>query len=104
MSGWIGDRKQSTIWDATTLSDDGTAGSAIHGTQKPEGVMGRPLDNHRCSVVYDPFVGSGTTIIAAERRGIACRAIDLDPDYCDIALKRWEDATGEKAELVAFDA
>lgn len=103
-SGWIGDRKQSTIWDATTLSDDGTAGSAIHGTQKPEGVMGRPLDNHRCSVVYDPFVGSGTTIIAAERRGIACRAIDLDPDYCDIALKRWEDATGEKAELVAFDA
>ena len=98
---WIGDRKQSTIWEATTLSEDGDRKqSTIHGTQKPEAVMGKPLDNHRCEVVYDPFVGSGTSIVAAERRGIACRAIDIDPDYCDIALQRWEDATGEKAELV----
>ena len=98
-ANWIGDRKQSTIWEPTTLFEDGGAKTTSHVTQKPEAVMARPLDNHRCSVVYDPFVGSGTTIIAAERREIACLALDLDPDCCDVAIQRWEDATGEKAEL-----
>ena len=47
--------------------------------------------------VYDPFVGSGTTIIAAERQGRACWAMELEPRYVDASVKRWEDYTGGQA-------
>jgi DNA modification methylase len=50
-------------------------------------------------VIYDPFVGSGTTIIAAEITGRACRAIDLSPTYVDVAVQRWQNFTGEEATL-----
>ena len=59
--------------------------------------MERPIRNHEGDV-YDPFVGSGTTIIAAERQGRACIfAIEIEPRYVDACVKRWEDYTGEKA-------
>ena len=51
-------------------------------------------------ICYEPFSGSGTTIIACEKLGRRCYGIDIDPHYCDIAIKRWEDFTGKKAELV----
>jgi hypothetical protein len=49
--------------------------------------------------VYDPFVGSGTTIIAAEMTGRRCYAIEISPAYCDVAILRWQDFTEEKAML-----
>ena len=58
--------------------------------------MERPIRNHEGDV-YDPFVGSGTTIIAAERQGRACWAMELEPRYVDASVKRWEDYTGGQA-------
>lgn len=63
--------------------------------------MKRPIENNSSpgQAVYDPFVGSGTTIIAAEMTGRCCHAIELDPAYVDVCIKRWQDFTGEKAIL-----
>ena len=92
---WQGDRKQSTIWniDKPRKSETG------HSTQKPVECMKRPIENNSSpgQAVYEPFSGSGTTIIAAEMTGRACYAIELNPAYVDVAVKRWEDFTGEKA-------
>jgi hypothetical protein len=63
--------------------------------------MLRPIENNSQSgdAVYDPFVGSGTTIIAAEMTGRRCHAIEISPAYCDVAILRWQDFTQEKATL-----
>ncbi|MFN3312649.1 MAG: DNA methyltransferase [Hyphomonas sp.] len=50
-------------------------------------------------LIYEPFCGSGTQIVAAERAGRRCFAMELDPVYCDVAVRRWEMATGRKAQL-----
>ena len=64
--------------------------------------MRRPILNHTVpgDRVYDPFVGSGTTIIAAEELGRICHAIELDPVYVDTAGRRWEARTGRVAQLL----
>ena len=49
--------------------------------------------------VLDPFLGSGSTLIACEKTGRKCYGMEIDPHYCDVAVKRWEDYTGEKAVL-----
>ena len=94
---WQGSRKENTIWniDKPRKSETG------HSTQKPVECMKRPIENNSSAgqAVYEPFSGSGTTIIAAEMTGRCCHAIELNPEYVDIAVKRWEDFTGEKAEL-----
>jgi DNA modification methylase len=61
--------------------------------------MKRPIENKSSpgQAVYEPFSGSGTTIIAAEITGRACHAIELNPAYADVAIRRWQDFTGEKA-------
>ncbi len=89
---WAGGRKQSTLWE---MALDPAAGT--HGTQKPVEAMERPIRNHGARIVYDPFVGSGTTFIAAERAGVRCLGIDIDPAWCDLALLRWESFTGRRA-------
>ena len=63
--------------------------------------MRRPIQNHtrKGAAVYDPFIGSGTTMIAAETIGRVCYGIDIDPIYVDVAVKRWQDFTGGKARL-----
>ena len=63
--------------------------------------MRRPIENNSSAgqAVYEPFCGSGTTIIAAEMMGRACHAIELSPPYIDVAVKRWQDFTGEAAVL-----
>jgi len=63
--------------------------------------MKRPIENNSSpgQAVYEPFSGSGTTIIAAEITGRACHAIELNPVYVDVAITRWQDFTGEKAVL-----
>ena len=91
-AGWIGDRSQSTVWDISW--DKNVEGG--HSTQKPVECMERPIRNHE-GEVYDPFVGSGTTIIAAERQGRNCYAMEIEPRYVDASVKRWEDYTGGKA-------
>ena len=77
-------------------------GNVDHTTQKPVDLIDALLDNVPfVETVYDPFAGSGTTVIAAERQGRACYAMEIDPGYCDVVVDRWQDATGEKAVLDA---
>src|ERR1700720_868712 len=72
-----------------------------HGTQKPVECMRRPIENHASpgQAVYEPFSGSGTTIIAAEMTGRVCHAIEIAPAYVDVAVKRWQEFTGQQAVL-----
>lgn len=90
------DRTQTTLWSIPARDDAGHG----HGTQKPVECMERPVRNHLADLVYEPFAGSGTTVIACERTGRTCMAMELDPGYCDVVVRRWEEFTGRKAERV----
>ena len=74
-------------------------GKTIHSTQKPVECMARPIRNHgdKDDDVYDPFLGSGTTLIAAEQLGRKCYGMEISPQYCDVIVKRWENLTGQVA-------
>jgi len=93
---WRGGRKQTTVWFIEHLKND-----TGHGTQKPVDCMKRPIENNSVpgEVVYEPFSGSGTTIIAGEMSDRRVFAIELDPRYVDVAVKRWEAFTGKEAIL-----
>ena len=84
---WAGGRNQTTVWQIPHRK----YGSG-HGTEKPVECMKRPIENNSSpgQAVYEPFSGSGTTIIAAEMTGRACHAIELNPAYVDVAVKRWQ--------------
>lgn len=100
---WGGKRDESTVWEIGNLNPFGgnrEEEKTGHGTQKPVECMLRPIRNHEVSAVYDPFLGSGTTIIAAEVAKKKCYAIELSPEYATIALERWEKHTGRKGERV----
>jgi DNA modification methylase len=94
-----GGRKQTTVWniDKPMKSETG------HSTQKPVECMKRPIENNSSpgQAIYEPFSGSGTTIIACEQTDRACHAIELNPAYVDMAIIRWQDFTGEQAVLEA---
>lgn len=94
---WTGDRKQTTLWqiDKPQKSETG------HSTQKPVECMRRPMENNSSEgqAVYEPFSGSGTTIIAGEQIGRHVFAMELNPAYVDVAVKRWENFTKQKAVL-----
>jgi DNA modification methylase len=94
---WQGGRGQSTLWDI----DKPTRSETGHSAQKPVDCMKRPIDNHTVTgdSVYDPFVGSGSTIIACELTARRCLAIEIEPLHCDVAIARWEQFTGQKATL-----
>ncbi|HVL65749.1 MAG TPA: DNA methyltransferase [Vicinamibacterales bacterium] len=120
---WTGRRNQSTVWNLATFLRCNHCGAVLaeaadvsastvwdiehadetgvtrHGTQKPVECMERPLRNHggRGDAVYEPFSGSGSTLIAAERQRRACFAIELTPGYVQMAIDRWEHYTGQKA-------
>lgn len=93
---WHGGRKQSTVWEIDHLKSD-----TGHGTQKPVECMKRPILNNSQpgDFVYEPFSGSGTTIIAAEITGRRALAMELEPAYVDVAIRRWEGFTGNRAIL-----
>jgi DNA modification methylase len=93
---WTGDRKQTTLW---TISSGNQDTETVHGTQKPVECMRRPMLNNSApgDAVYDPFLGSGTTLIAAETSGRVCLAAELDPRYVDVAVRRWQAFTGKDA-------
>jgi len=99
-----GDRTQSTVWQVANLNPFGGNPEEIvtgHGTQKPLELMRRPLLNHTeaGAVVYDPFLGSGTTLIAAQMTERICYGLEIDPRYCDVIVRRWQELTGEQAML-----
>lgn len=97
-SKWNGDRSQSTVWDIDRKED---SEQTVHATQKPVEAMRRPIRNHGGpdDAVYDPFLGSGTALIACEMLGRACLGLELDPRFCDVIVRRWENFTGQKAEV-----
>ncbi|SDG08342.1 site-specific DNA-methyltransferase [Sulfitobacter delicatus] len=95
---WSGDRKQSTLWSIPSRDQDA---DTVHGTQKPVECMRRPMLNNSSpgQAVFEPFCGSGTTLIAAETTGRVCLAMELDPAYVDVAVQRWQAFTGQDAVL-----
>jgi DNA modification methylase len=95
---WAGDRKQTTLWQIANRDQDA---DTVHGTQKPVECMRRPIENNSSpgQAVYEPFSGSGTTIIAGEMTGRHIYAIELNPAYVDVAVKRWQAFTGQTATL-----
>jgi len=104
---WEGGRKQNTVWEID--NNDGAnhdrEHATGHGTQKPVDLIRRSVENNSSAgqAVYEPFAGSGTTLIACEMTGRACHALEIDPRYADVIIRRWQDFTGEKAHLGRAD-
>jgi DNA modification methylase len=101
---WEADRKQTTLWQINNNNPFGAGKKEEkvgHSTQKPVECMKRPIENNSSAgqAIYEPFSGSGTTIIAAEMTGRMCYAMELNPVYVDMAVARWEKFTGKKAVL-----
>jgi len=97
---WSGDRKQSNVWDITN-SAGGDDTQTDHSTQKPVECMRRPMLNNSSpgQAIYDPFLGSGTSVIAAEMERRICHGLEIDPLYVDLIVRRWQDFTGKEARL-----
>lgn len=103
-SNWSGDRTQSTLWRIANLNPIGGTRdeeATGHGTQKPVELMRRPILNHtnRGDIIYDPFLGSGSTLIAAEATDRVCYGLDIDARYVDVVVTRWQNLTGQQATL-----
>lgn len=105
---WFGKAgENSTIWDSASpkfimgASKDPDDVKQDHPTQKPVALMRRPILNHlkRGALVYDPFLGSGTTLAAAELNERVCLGLELDPKYIDVVIGRWQTLAGKKATL-----
>jgi DNA modification methylase len=101
-SHWQGGRKQTTLWEIPNNNPFGNGQreeSSGHGTQKPVECMRRPIANNSRpgQAIYDPFLGSGTSLIAAEMSGRICYGLELDPAYVDVAIRRWQRFTGRDA-------
>src|SRR5580704_17154251 len=102
---WFGKAgENSTIWDSPSpkfIMGGSNEQKYDHPTQKPVELMRRPILNHtkRGELVYEPFLGSGTTLAAAELTERVCYAIELDAKYIDVAVRRWESLTDKKATL-----
>ena len=91
---WYGDRSQTSVWEFNKPQK-----SELHPTMKPVELVERALDNSSKvgDVVLDLFGGSGTTLIAAEKTGRACRMMELDRHYSDVIVRRWQQYTGKRA-------
>ena len=101
---WCGDRDQGDVWNIKKPQKND-----LHPTMKPVELVERAIRNSSRpgNVVLDPFGGSGTTLIAAEKSGRQARLIELDPKYVDVIVRRWQDWTGQQAtresDGLAFD-
>lgn len=93
---WCGDRNQSDVWEYNKPQCND-----LHPTMKPVELVERAINNSSKigGIVLDGFGGSGSTLIACEKTGRCGRLIELDPKYCDVIIKRWEEWTGKKAVL-----
>jgi DNA modification methylase len=102
---WYGKAgENSTIWDAPSpkfIMGGSDEEKFDHPTQKPVELMRRPILNHtkRGELIYEPFLGSGTTLAAAEVTERVCCGIELDPKYVDVVIQRWQTLAGKKATL-----
>src|SRR6185312_288132 len=102
---WFGKAgENSTIWDSPSpkfIMGGSDEEKFDHPTQKPVELMRRPILNHikRGEIVYEPFLGSGTTLAAAELTERVCYGIELDPKYVDVVVQRWQTLSGKKAKL-----
>jgi site-specific DNA-methyltransferase (adenine-specific) len=94
---WYGDKSQSDVW----YMSRGATSKYVHPTQKPVELICKALENSSKNedVIIDCFGGSGSTLIACEKLNRKARVMELDPKYCDVIVKRWEQFTGKKAEL-----
>ena len=95
---WASDRSQTTLWEIEKPAKSETG----HSTQKPLECMERPIRNNSKAgdLVYEPFGGSGTTLIACERINRKARVIEIEPKYVNVILSRWEAETGQQAKLL----
>lgn len=96
--------ENSTVWDSPSpkfIMGGSDEEKSDHPTQKPVELMRRPILNHtkRGELVYEPFLGSGTTLIAAEMTERVCLGSELDPKYMDVIVQRWQGFTGREAVL-----
>jgi DNA modification methylase len=96
--------ENSTIWESPSpkfIMGGSDEAKFDHPTQKPAALMRRPILNHtlRGELVYEPFLGSGTTLAAAELTGRVCCGLEIDPKYVDVTIKRWQQLTGQVATL-----
>ena len=96
--------ENTTVWDSPSpkfIMGGSDEEKFDHPTQKPIALMRKPIVNHtrRGELVYEPFLGSGTTLAAAELAGRICCGIEIDPKYVDVTVKRWEKLTGQQALL-----
>jgi DNA modification methylase len=84
------------VWSTARRNEDT---ETVHGTQKPAECMRPPMLNNSSpgQAIYDPFMGSGTTLIAAESCGRVCLGMEVDPLYVDVAIRRWQAFTGQAA-------
>jgi DNA modification methylase len=100
-ANWIGSRDQTTVWEAASpkhIMGGSKEEKLDHPTQKPVALMTQAIANHEGDV-YDPFLGSGTTLMAAELVGRACYGVEIEPRYVDIVARRYQDFTGTKPVL-----
>ena len=93
---YYGNRKQTTVWDCKRQKKNN-----LHPTMKPIELIEKAILNSSKTedLLYEPFGGSGSTLIACEKQNRICYNMELDPKYCDVIVKRWENFTGKKAEL-----
>ena len=96
-AGWYGDDSQTSVFEMARPS-----ASPDHPTSKPVALVAAMLGSSTKpkDLVLDPFEGSGSTLIACEQLGRACRMWELDPRYCDVVVKRWEELIGQTAERI----
>lgn len=94
---WCGDRNQGDVWEVKK-----PAKNDLHPTMKPVELVVRAVTNSskQGSLVLDPFCGSGSTLIACQQTNRTCYGIELDPAYCDVIVKRWEEFTGKEAQRI----
>ena len=100
--GWKGKHKFFGPTNATTIIEHPRPSKAdLHPTMKPVGLLEQLLSHgsKRNGIVYEPFAGSGSTLIACENKGRKCFAIELEPKYCDVIINRWQDLTKQEAKL-----
>ena len=93
---WCGPNNEVSVWDVKREPKN-----AFHPTQKPVELCERAMSNHSVGKVLDLFGGSGSTLIACEQLNRTCYMMELDPKYCDVIIKRWQDYTGKAATLEA---
>ena len=106
---FYGARNQATIWRAPSpkmIMAGSTEAKQDHPTQKPVVLFETPITNHLRAgeAVYDPFCGSGTTLIAAERLGRRCYAMEIDPRYVQVAIERWQGFSGQTPRVASHGA